>query len=200
MELTNGERGILTKDKNTKMNLSSNVRVTYNKMFGKHDLTLGANFDYYSDHVDNLGITGYGLSKRCSRLRGVNQSIEEIENLHLLRVMKKTAQLGIGVLAGYSWNGIYDLFGTYKSDASSVCQVIKRWNSAWAVGVVWTLSNYSFLRNNGTLTELKLKASYGCTASLQECRLLRLSQHFSILKILMAMISCFRWLGCIMLI
>ncbi len=41
-ELTSGaddrKRGILTKDKNTKMNLSSNVRVTYNKMFGKHDL------------------------------------------------------------------------------------------------------------------------------------------------------------------
>ena len=70
-------------------------------------------------------------------------------------------------MAGYSWNGIYDLFGTYKSDASSVLRSDKRWNSAWAVGGGWTLSNYSFLRNNGTLTELKLKASYGCTASLQ---------------------------------
>lgn len=58
------------------MNLSSNVRVTYNKMFGKHDLTLGANFDYYSDHVDNLGITGYGLSKKMQSPSGVNQSIE----------------------------------------------------------------------------------------------------------------------------
>ena len=44
------------------MNLSSNVRVTYNRAFGKHDLTLGANFDFYSDRYDNLGITGYGLT------------------------------------------------------------------------------------------------------------------------------------------
>ena len=62
-EITSGvperERGKLTKDKNTTMNLSSNVRVTYNRAFGKHDLTLGANFDFYSDHYDNLGITGY---------------------------------------------------------------------------------------------------------------------------------------------
>ena len=170
-ELTSGaderERGILTKDKNTKMNLSSNVRVTYNKMFGKHDLTLGANFDYYSDHVDNLGITGYGLSKKMQSPSGVNQSIEGNRKPSFTSRNEKTAQLGIGVLAGYSWNGIYDLFGTYKSDASSVLPSDKRWNSAWAVGGGWTLSNYSFLRNNGTLTELKLKASYGCTASLQ---------------------------------
>ena len=43
-EITSGvperERGKLTKDKNTTMNLSSNVRVTYNRAFGKHDLTV----------------------------------------------------------------------------------------------------------------------------------------------------------------
>ena len=115
-------------------------------MFGKHDLTLGANFDYYSDHVDNLGITGYGLSKKMQSPSGVNQSIEGNRKPSFTSRNEKTAQLGIGVLAGYSWNGIYDLFGTYKSDASSVLPSDKRWNSAWAVGGGWTLSNYSFLR------------------------------------------------------
>ena len=123
--------------------------------------------DYYSDHVDNLGITGYGLSKKMQSPSGVNQSIEGNRKPSFTSRNEKTAQLGIGVLAGYSWNGIYDLFGTYKSDASSVLPSDKRWNSAWAVGGGWTLSNYSFLRNNGTLKDLKLKASYGCTASLQ---------------------------------
>ena len=58
------------------MNLSSNVRVTYNRTFGKHDLTLGANFDFYSDRYDNLEITGYGLTKKMQSASGVNQSIE----------------------------------------------------------------------------------------------------------------------------
>ena len=56
---------------------------------------------------------------------GVNQSIEGNRKPSFTSRNEKTAQLGIGVLAGYSWNGIYDLFGTYKSDASSVCQVIR---------------------------------------------------------------------------
>ena len=123
-EITSGvperERGKLTKDKNTTMNLSSNVRVTYNRAFGKHDLTLGANFDFYSDHYDNLGITGYGLTKKMQSASGVNQSIEGNRKPSFTSKNEKTAQLGIGVLAGYSWNNIYDLFGTYKSDASSI--------------------------------------------------------------------------------
>ena len=170
-EITSGvperERGKLTKDKNTTMNLSSNVRVTYNRAFGKHDLTLGANFDFYSDHYDNLGITGYGLTKKMQSASGVNQSIEGNRKPSFTSKNEKTAQLGIGVLAGYSWNNIYDLFGTYKSDASSILPSDKRWNSAWAVGAGWSLKNYPFLRDHGVLTELKLRASYGCTASLQ---------------------------------
>ena len=164
-EITSGvperERGKLTKDKNTTMNLSSNVRVTYNRAFGKHDLTLGANFDFYSDHYDNLGITGYGLTKKMQSASGVNQSIEGNRKPSFTSKNEKTAQLGIGVLAGYSWNNIYDLFGTYKSDASSILPSDKRWNSAWAVGAGWSLKNYPFLRDNGVLTELKLRASYG---------------------------------------
>ena len=140
-EITSGvperERGKLTKDKNTTMNLSSNVRVTYNRAFGKHDLTLGANFDFYSDHYDNLGITGYGLTKKMQSASGVNQSIEGNRKPSFTSKNEKTAQLGIGVLAGYSWNNIYDLFGTYKSDASSILPSDKRWNSAWAVGAGW---------------------------------------------------------------
>lgn len=129
-EITSGvperERGKLTKDKNTTMNLSSNVRVTYNRAFGKHDLTLGANFDFYSDHYDNLGITGYGLTKKMQSASGVNQSIEGNRKPSFTSKNEKTAQLGIGVLAGYSWNNIYDLFGTYKSDASSILPSDKR--------------------------------------------------------------------------
>lgn len=170
-ELTSGapenERGKLTKDKNTLTNITSNVRLTYNRTFGKHDLTIGTNFDYYSDLTDNLGITGYGLSSKMQSPSGVNQSIEGNRKPSFTSKNEKTAQLGVGVLMGYSWNNIYDLFGTYKCDASSILPKDKRWNSAWAVGVGWSLKNYKFLKENTFLSDLKLKASYGCTASLQ---------------------------------
>lgn len=61
---------------------------------------------------------------------------------------------------------IYDLYGTYKTDASSILPSDKRWNSAWAVGIGWTPSYYEFLSDNPVLTRLNLKASYGYTANL----------------------------------
>ena len=170
-ELTSGvpenQRGKLTKDKNTLTNISSNIRLTYTRTLGKHDLTLGTNFDYYADHTDNLGITGYGLSSKMQSPSGVNQSIEGNRKPSFTSKNEKTAQLGVGALMGYSWNNIYDLFGTYKCDASSILPKDKRWNSAWAVGAGWALKNYGFLKNSFILSDLKLKASYGCTASLQ---------------------------------
>ena len=56
------ERGKLTKGKNVTTNVSSNVRITYNKEIAdKHDLTFGGNMDYYMTDVDNVSITGYGV-------------------------------------------------------------------------------------------------------------------------------------------
>jgi len=184
-EITSGvperERGKLTKDKNTTMNLSSNVRVTYNRAFGKHDLTLGANFDFYSDHYDNLGITGYGLTKKMQSASGVNQSIEGNRKPSFTSKNEKTAQLGIGVLAGYSWNNIYDLFGTYKSDASSILPSDKRWNSAWAVGAGWSLKNYPFLRDNGA-DGIKVKSVIRLHCKLAGCLSFVGSGYFSIFR------------------
>jgi hypothetical protein len=78
----------------------------------------------------------------------------------------KNAQLGYGLVAGYTYNNLYDLYATYKHDGSSILPKDKRWNSAWAVGIGWTPSNYGFLKGNKVLTLLNLKASYGVTANL----------------------------------
>ena len=79
---------------------------------------------------------------------------------------EKTAQLGVGLVAGYSFATTYDFFATYKADASSVLPKDKRWNAAWAVGLGWTVSQYPFLKDNKFITRLNLKASYGQMANL----------------------------------
>ena len=55
-------RGIYSQFKNTTTNITSNVRVTYNHVFGeKHDLTVGANMDYYRTNTSNQLMRGYGV-------------------------------------------------------------------------------------------------------------------------------------------
>ena len=159
------ELGKISKSKNTNSNVTTNVRVTWNRTFGKHDVTLGANTDYYWDNMDNMSVTGYGVGQLKS-MAAINQSIEGNRKVSTSNFREKTAQLGIGLLGGYCYDGIYDIFGTYKADASSILPKDKRWNAAWAVGVGWNVKDYAFMKDWDPISALRIKASYGRTASL----------------------------------
>ena len=159
------ELGKLSKSKNVNANVTTNVRVTWNKVFGKHDVTLGANTDYYWDDMDNMSITGYGVGK-LKTPSAINQSIEGSRKVRTSNFSEETAQLGIGLLGGYCFDGIYDVFGTYKADASSILPKSKRWNAAWAVGAGLNIKGYSFLEDFDPISSLRFKGSYGRTASL----------------------------------
>ena len=157
------ERGRLSKSKNVNTNVSYNIRATWNRTFGKHDITLGANTDYYMDDIDNMSITGYGVGLLNSAA-AINQSIEGSRKVSTSNLKEKTAQIGIGVLGGYTFDGTYDVFGTYKADASSILPKDKRWNAAWAVGAGWNVKSY--FQDWNPVSALRFKASYGRTASL----------------------------------
>ena len=159
------ERGKISKSKNTNANVTTNVRVTWNRTFGKHDVTLGANTDYYWDNMDNMSVTGYGVGQLKS-MAAINQSIEGNRKVSTSNFREKTAQLGIGLLGGYCYDGTYDVFGTYKADASSILPKDKRWNAAWAIGAGWNLKGYGFMKDWEPISTLRFKASYGRTASL----------------------------------
>ena len=157
------ERGRLTKAKNTNTNITTNVRVTYNKIIGKHDFTVGANTDYYWDDIDNMSLTGYGVGTQKSAA-AINQSLEGSRKVSTSNLHEKTAQVGIGVLGGYTFDETYDVFGTYKADASSILPKDKRWNAAWAVGAGWNMKSY--FKDWNPVSALRFKASYGRTANL----------------------------------
>ena len=114
--------------------------------------------DYYMADVDNVSITGYGVGTQMSPAL-INQSITGNRKPSVGSHKEKTAQLGVGLVAGYSFATTYDFFATYKADASSVLPKDKRWNAAWAVGLGWTVSQYPFLKDNKFITRLNLKAS-----------------------------------------
>lgn len=160
------ERGIYKKSKDVTTNISTNVRINYNRVFaGKHDITIGANMDYYQTILDNVGITGYGVGNINSS-SAINQSLSGNRKPSVSGLKDKSAQLGFGGVIGYTFNSIYDLYATYKADASSILPADKRWNSAWAVSAGWTPTRYAFLEDLKFLTNLNLKASYGYTANL----------------------------------
>lgn len=121
--------------------------------------------DYYLTDQDNVSITGYGVGTQMSPA-AINQSITGNRKPSVGSLKEKSAQVGLGLVFGYSFDSTYDLFATYKADASSILPADKRWNAAWAVGAGWTPSRYGFLRDSRVITSLNLKASYGKMANL----------------------------------
>lgn len=159
-------QGIYSRTKGTTTNISSNLRVTYNHVFADvHDVTLGANMDYYGTNSDAVGIVGYGVGN-IDAPSAINNSLQGFRQPTVKNPRDKNAQLGVGFVAGYTYNNVYDAYFTYKNDASSILPADKRWNTAWATGLGWTPTNYSWLKDNKILTRLNLKASYGVTANL----------------------------------
>ncbi len=159
-------RGIYAKQKNTTTNISANLRATYTHTFREiHDLTLSVNMDYYDTNSDGLSTTGYGVGT-INSAAAINQSLTGTRQVKMSAPRDHSRQMGVGGVLGYSLLSTYDLYATYKADASSVLPKDKRWNSAWAVGLGWTPSRYDFLKDNKVITRLNFKASYGVTANL----------------------------------
>lgn len=158
------ERGQLRQDKNTVTNLTSNIRTTYQKTLGKHDFVLGANTDFYSTLYDNLYVSGRGIQGGVSSAAGIDNSIDGQSRARVGGRKELFRTIGAGVLAGYTYDNKYDIFGTYKVDASSVLPKDKRTNSAWALGGGCNLKRILGIE---WIDQLKLRASYGYTANLQ---------------------------------
>ncbi|QTE22845.1 SusC/RagA family TonB-linked outer membrane protein [Polaribacter cellanae] len=169
-EVTSGvpekERGRATKNQTTNINFSTNTRLNYEKTIDKHQISASANVDYYRNKVDFIGINGYGLPSKLSSGAGINNDISGSRRSTTSSRNITDAQLGFGFSGLYNYNDTYEIYGSYKTDGSSLMPKDKRWNKFWAIGIGYTLSNESFLKNNNLINYLKLRATYGVTANL----------------------------------
>ncbi|PCH74777.1 MAG: SusC/RagA family protein, partial [Flavobacteriaceae bacterium] len=169
-EVTSGipetERGKVTKNKGVNTSISTNTRLNYQKSFGSHQLFLSANVDYFKSMIDNIGITGYGLPSKMNSAAGINQNITGRRRVRSTATNRSQAQLGMGVSLGYNWDSKYDFYASYKKDGSSLLPANKRWNSFWATGLAYTVSAEDFWSPYAFVSSLKLRASFGVTASL----------------------------------
>lgn len=160
------ERGKAVKNKTTNINFSANTRLNFEKTIEKHKFSASANIDYYKSSIDFIGISGYGLPSKLNSGAGINNDLKGARKSVTSSKKVTNAQLGFGFSSLYEWNNKIDLYGSYKIDGSSLMPKDKRWNTFWATGVAYTISNENFLKNNKYISHLKLRATYGVTASL----------------------------------
>jgi TonB-linked SusC/RagA family outer membrane protein len=155
--------------------LSFDVRhnLNYVKTFAeRHDvnLLLGQQVKY-SDR-QNFSNTGYGYQFENGGIaapdfRIIKQAIEN--NFPYFGMGKDFDRFAAFYFNGqYTYNDKYSLYGTVRYDGTNRLGASKkaRWLPTWSFGGLWNLNEEEFIKNISQITFLKLRASYGLTASM----------------------------------
>ena len=136
--------------------------LSYNKAFEKSNLDLTGGYSYQIDNtrrlntivddfpVDNLETDNVGLG--LNPIIPTSSRIERILSSYYARF-------------NYNYDKKYYLSLTARADGSSVFAENKKWGYFPSIGLGWTVSNENFLKESETLSNLKLRASYGITGS-----------------------------------
>lgn len=150
-----------SRTKSTSENWIWTNNLTYNKTFGKHNVNalLGQEFQeqnweslygYRSGYLTN-GATDLNAGDPTTA-RNSNASSTKSLSSYFARV-------------NYTFNDKYILTGTIRRDGSSQFAEGNKWDWFPSASLAWKISNESFLKDNETINNLKLRAGWGVTGN-----------------------------------
>lgn len=138
---------------NTAENRLFTAYLNYNKEFAsiksRIDITAGYDWQYWRSY------TAAGDSYTADRVTSINSQWSADDQRHAL--MSYYARLN------WSFDGRYLLTATIRRDGSSRFAPDSRWGTFPSVALAWNIAQEKFLRDNGVLNNLKLRASWGIT-------------------------------------
>lgn len=153
-------RAIVNTDRETSV-LSENY-LTYNKEFGKSNLTLLGGYSYQKTVSENFfseatgfisdGFSYYGLGSATNILQP-DSSISEVEI---------QSQFG---RFNYDYDDKYLLTATLRRDGASNFSANEKYALFPSAALGWKVSNENFLKDSKAISNLKFRASYGVTGN-----------------------------------
>ncbi|SDJ80547.1 TonB-linked outer membrane protein, SusC/RagA family [Pedobacter sp. ok626] len=159
LDLSSGRPGgSYTRNLNQNVNYITSNILSFQKEFGLHQIKGLAGFEFNNIRNEITGgstsnITSGLLSLAQGTFQGISESINEVSFLSYLSE------------ANYSYDNKYFVSGSFRRDGSSKFGANNKYGNFYSVGASWTISNEVFLKNNKTLTNLRLRASHGTTGN-----------------------------------
>ncbi|RED46789.1 iron complex outermembrane receptor protein [Winogradskyella eximia] len=140
----NGSRSSYT---NTSTNKLFDAYLTYKKSLNDiHNITAVAGYSYQSFEYDNFSYD--------------SEAEEDGNDFEFINKSKNVLLSYFGRL-NYDYNGKYLVTATLRADASSKLNPDDRWGYFPSVALAWNIHKESFLNDNNSLNELKLRVGYG---------------------------------------
>jgi TonB-dependent starch-binding outer membrane protein SusC len=134
-------------------------QLSFNKTFGKH--TVNATVVAEQQTFNFSQVTGLGNN---------TQSNDILEPVALANVSfngdrSKSALISYVARVNYDYENKYLIGASIRRDGSSRFHTDTRWGTFPAVSVGWRLSEEGFMKNSSTISEFKLRGSYGLTGN-----------------------------------
>lgn len=160
-----GKLGSLTEGFAQHYSLISTSGLTYSNTFNSvHELEVSGLFEFLRNTYRSFGYTGYGLDARLPQTpAGIGDPGTYTPILRGTRTQNAT--VSYIALARYTYNNKYTLNGSFRYDGSSTVPAISRWHGFYSAGFSWEVKKESFLDKVDVISNLRLRTSYGTTAS-----------------------------------
>jgi len=163
---TLGGRGRLTDGSRRNFNVISTTGLTYAKTFAaKHDFEVSAFYEYVYNNYNSFGFSAYGID---GRLPETPAGVTNGSSTFLPSVTggkTKSALASFMGVARYTFDNKYTLTGSYRYDGSTKVAPQNKWHGFYSVGANWNAKAEEFLKSSDFIADLRVRASYGTTAS-----------------------------------
>lgn len=162
---TLGGKGRLDEANRRNFNLISTTGLTYAKAFNTvHDFEVSAFYEYVYNNYNSINYTGFGIDGRLPETpAGITNSATFLPSVGGGKT--KNALASIMGIARYTYNQKYTLTGSYRYDGSTRVAPENKWHGFYSVGANWNVKKEDFLANSSLINDLRIRASYGTTAS-----------------------------------
>lgn len=161
-----GSKGSFGEGFRRNFNLVSTSGITYKKRIDIHDFEVSGFFEYLYNNARSFSYRGYGIDDRLPETpAGITLLPTSLSDLGGSR--SNSAMLSYMGTGRYTLNNRYTLTASYRYDGASVSSVPlkNRWHGFYSFGASWDAKQEDFLKSSDVISLLRLRASYGQTAS-----------------------------------
>ena len=167
-KVSNGKKGSFGQGSRRNFSVISTSGLTYAKKIGTlHDFDVTALFEYNYDNYQSFGYTGYGIEGRLPNTpAGITQGSSTNGFIPSVSGGRTESALASYMAFGrYTYNNKYTVNLSARYDGSSTVPPKNRWHPFYSAGFNWDAKKENFFENIKFLSDFRLRASYGTTAS-----------------------------------
>lgn len=157
-----GVGGFATIENFKRTNILSENYLTYNLEVGKGNLNFLAGYSYQKNETQRFAAGAQDLisdSFSYHNLSGGSQPLIPTSSLTTIEIVSFFGRVN------FDWDDKYLVTATVRRDGASNFAVNEKYATFPSAAIGWKLSNEDFLKENETISNLKLRASYGVTGN-----------------------------------